>query len=131
LDPSKICQLARIKVKRLLQIRVNTEAKTVRVGGTLGNIGVVAAFSKGVIITNASSGYVPAVAEFTLAMLICSLKEIIPEYLAMRDRLGNYSVVKGQELYGATVGLIELGKISSELVRLLRPFRVYILAYDL
>ncbi len=114
----------------MLQIRVNTEAKTVRVGGTLGNIGVVAAFSKGVIITNASSGYVPAVAEFTLAMLICSLKEIIPEYLAMRDRLGNYSVVKGQELYGATVGLIELGKISSELVRLLRPFRVYILAYD-
>lgn len=101
-----------------------------QVGGAVGNIDVVAVFSKGIIMTNASGGYIQAVAEFTLAMLICGVREIMSDYLAMREGLGNYSVVKGKELYGATVGLIGLGKVSSELVRLLRPFKVHILVCD-
>lgn len=102
-----------------------------RRGGSVSNIDTDAALARGIVIVNTPDGYVPAVAEFSLGLTICALRGIIPNAWAMRNGTEDgYRLVTGTELYHKTVGLVGLGRIGSELARLLHPFGVNILAYD-
>ncbi len=71
-----------------------------------------------------------AVAEYTLAMLLCLNRKIHRAYCRIRE--GNFSIngLQGFDLHGKTVGVAGTGKIGRTFIRLLSGFGVKVLAYD-
>lgn len=91
------------------------------------------AFKRGIVVVNAASTIAVSVAEYTLALILNCLRRI-PDYVASMRKVGwnARKLVSSHtaDLQGKTVGLIGLGCVARELVRLLRPFGVKVLAYD-
>lgn len=98
------------------------------------NINVGAATRHGVIVTNAPGRNGPAVAEYTLALML---------NLARRIRVGTDTLAAGKwqgdlynyqtsalELGGRVAGLIGLGQVGSRVAELLRGFGMTVLVYD-
>ena len=72
-----------------------------------------------------------AVAEYSLALMLSLNRKIHRAYWRTRD--GNFSLngLMGFDMHGKTIGIIGTGKIARILIRLLKGFRMRILAYDL
>ncbi|MDQ5882674.1 MAG: D-lactate dehydrogenase [Patescibacteria group bacterium] len=80
--------------------------------------------------------YVPAygshtVAEYTFGLLLCLVRKIYQAYHQVRET-GSFSLegLKGQELYGKTIGVIGTGRIGINVIKIARGFEMNILAYD-
>ena len=69
-----------------------------------------------------------SVSELALLMLLATLRRV-PEATADLSA-GKWTQPKGSTLTGKTVGLIGLGAVGRDLVRLLGPFGATVLAYD-
>lgn len=71
-----------------------------------------------------------SVAEFTLALILCLRRKVHRAYARVRD--GNFSLegLLGQDLRGATVGIVGTGRIGTALARMLGGFGVRLLATD-
>ena len=71
-----------------------------------------------------------AVAEYAVALLLSLDRKIHRAYWRTRD--GNFSLhgLLGFDLYGKTAGIVGVGKIARELIRILRGFGMEVLAYD-
>jgi phosphoglycerate dehydrogenase-like enzyme len=86
--------------------------------------------SRNITVTTAHTANSRPVAEYTLAMILLSLKHAFP--LARRTRrertYPDRNDVPG--CYGSTVGLVSVGEIARILLELLRPFDLRVLAYD-
>jgi phosphoglycerate dehydrogenase-like enzyme len=68
-------------------------------------------------------------AELTLSLMIASLRKLT---LCQKEIFaGRYQQIRGRGLTGRTVGIIGCGHIGKDLVRLLKPFKCKILAYDI
>lgn len=70
-----------------------------------------------------------AVAELALSFMMLTLRKAFYGNFAIKDN--NWHQVQGYNLTGKTVGIIGLGFIGIELVELLKPFNVAIMANDL
>ncbi len=76
-------------------------------------------------------GYSPqAVAEFTLALLLCVNRRLHRAYTRVRE--GNFSLdgLQGMVLHGKTVGLVGTGRIGQAFARLMAGFGVRLLFSD-
>ncbi|MGN0867689.1 MAG: 2-hydroxyacid dehydrogenase [Oligosphaeraceae bacterium] len=76
-------------------------------------------------------GYSPqAVAEFTLALLLCVNRRLHRAYTRVRE--GNFSLdgLQGMVLHGKTVGLVGTGRIGQAFARLMTGFGVRLLFSD-
>lgn len=71
-----------------------------------------------------------AVAEFSLALMLCLNRKIHKAYNRVRE--GNFSIDKlmGFDLYGKTIGIIGTGKIGRCLVNIVKGLGMKVLAYD-
>ncbi len=71
-----------------------------------------------------------AVAEHTMALLLCSIRRIHKAYIRSRDF--NFSLVNmtGFDLYGKTVGVIGTGRIGRVFIDICRGFGMRVLCYD-
>ncbi len=71
-----------------------------------------------------------AVAEHTMALLLCSVRRIHKAYIRSRDF--NFSLVNmtGFDLHGKTVGVIGTGRIGRVFIDICRGFGMRILCYD-
>ncbi len=71
-----------------------------------------------------------AVAEHTMALLLCSVRRIHKAYIRTRDF--NFSLVgmTGFDLHGKTVGIIGTGRIGRVFANICRGFGMKVLAYD-
>ena len=72
-----------------------------------------------------------AVAEYAVALMLSLNRKI---YRAVnRTRDGNFKLkgLLGFDMYGKTAGLIGMGRIAKELIKILRGFGMNVLAYDL
>lgn len=101
----------------------------VRVAVDIRNIDLDAANRAGVLVTNSSGVFVPAVAEWTIAAMIDvgrRFSDAIASYRAGRVP----AAIMGPELKGATVGIIGYGRISRYLVDLALAFGMTILVSD-
>lgn len=113
-----------------------------KVGAGLGNVDVDFAFKEGIIFVNTQPAYSNAVAEYTIALILDSLRNISLSNYVMKMSLfwkfyrklfnrtisiKNYNCI---ELCGKTVGLVGYGGIAHRLVELLKPFNCKILVYD-
>jgi D-3-phosphoglycerate dehydrogenase len=101
----------------------------VRCAVDIRNISVEAASQAGVLVTQASPGFVPAVAEWVVGAMVDLGRGITLG--TMRYRAGEpQNAPMGVQLAGATIGVIGYGRIGQYLCRLARAFGMRILVHD-
>jgi phosphoglycerate dehydrogenase-like enzyme len=118
---------ARIARAGKLRAVVNVE------GNFLPNVDYDACFARGIHVLVASPAFAPAVAEVALGMAIDLVRGISAADRAMRNGTEAYSLESNRGYFllaGADVGVIGLGDLGRELVRLIAPFRCRVRAYD-
>jgi phosphoglycerate dehydrogenase-like enzyme len=102
-------------------------------GNFLRNVDYEACFARGIHVLVASPAFAPAVAEAALGMAIDLARGITVADRAMRAGTEAYELEANRDsflLAGADVGVIGLGDLGRELVRLLAPFRCRVRAHD-
>lgn len=99
------------------------------IGGSVHRINARLALERGITIINTGWAMSNAVAEFSLAMMLCGLRDIGHMIDVMRDE-GWGRARGGLDLTGKTVGLIGFGMIGRRVAELLVPFRTRTVVYD-
>jgi len=93
------------------------------------NVDVAAASRAGVLVTQASAGFVTAVSEMVLGFLVDLSRGITASTLEYRKG-GVPKAAMGRELKGSTLGVIGYGAIGQEVVRLGRALGMRVLIHD-
>ena len=102
-------------------------------GNFLRNVDYEACFARGIHVLVASPAFAPAVAEAALGMAIDLARGITAADRAMRAGTEAYGLEANRGsflLAGSDVGVVGLGDLGRELVRLLAPFRCRVRAHD-
>lgn len=86
---------------------------------------------KGIVISNIHGATAESVAEHTWAMIL-SLAKRVNEFdrEARLNGAYNFALYKGKEVFGKTLGVIGLGSIGSQVVRIAKCFNVRILGIN-
>ena len=93
------------------------------------NVDVPAASRAGVLVTQASAGFVTSVSEMVLGFLVDLSRNITRS--TMEYRAGRVpQAATGKELKGSTIGVIGYGAIGKELVRVTRALGMRVLIHD-
>lgn len=93
------------------------------------NVDVDAASRHGVLVTQASAGFVDAVAEWIVGAMIDLARHISAS--VVRYRAGDVAVpVMGRELRGATVGVVGYGRIARRFCALALAFGMTVVVHD-
>ena len=92
-------------------------------------IDVPAATARGVIVTTTPGVNRHAVADLTLALILCCARRL-PESLA-EVRRGGWKRSEGVDLADKTLGIIGLGTIGKEVAKRAKAFEMCLLAHDL
>lgn len=101
----------------------------VRCAVDIRTIDVAAASQQGVLVTQASAGFMAAVAEWTIGVMI-DLSRHISAANAQYKSGGQATPRMGRELRGATLGVIGYGQISRQLCPLARALGMRVLVSD-
>ncbi|HEX4138780.1 MAG TPA: NAD(P)-dependent oxidoreductase, partial [Candidatus Methylacidiphilales bacterium] len=89
-------------------------------------------WGRGIRLSGANSVFVRPVAEYTISQILFCLKHGWQLALETR-RLRTYPENKERDIpgaYGTTVGLISLGAIARQVLELLRPYELKVIAFD-
>ncbi len=72
-----------------------------------------------------------AVAEYAVTLMLCLNRKVYRS--VFRTREGNFKLkgLMGFDMYGKTAGLVGMGRIAKELIKILKGFGMNIVAYDL
>lgn len=100
-----------------------------RCGVGIDNVDLEATGELGIHVCNTPEAHVDSVAELTLAGILDVLRHV--SYADRLLRLQRWEKQMGSLLREKTVGIIGLGRVGMALVRLLEPFDVRVLAYDI
>ena len=93
------------------------------------NVDVAAASRAGVLVTQASAGFVTSVSEMVFGFMIDLARGVIPAtHLYHHNRVPPARM--GRELKGSTIGVIGYGQIGREVVRLAKAFGMNVLVND-
>jgi D-3-phosphoglycerate dehydrogenase / 2-oxoglutarate reductase len=93
------------------------------------NVDVAAASRAGVLVTQASAGFVTSVAELVIGLLVDLSRGIT--HSALEYRAGGVpGASMGKELKGSTLGVIGYGAIGREVVRIARAMGMRVLIQD-
>jgi D-3-phosphoglycerate dehydrogenase / 2-oxoglutarate reductase len=93
------------------------------------NVDVAAASRAGVLVTQASAGFVTSVSELVFGFMIDLARGVIPAtHLYHHNRVPPARM--GRELKGSTIGVIGYGQIGREVVRLAKAFGMNVLVND-
>ena len=95
------------------------------------NVDVHAAHKFGMHVVRVPAYSPHAVAEYAVTLMLTLNRKVYRS--VYRTREGNFRLggLLGFDMYGKTVGLIGMGKIAKELIKILRGFGMNVLAYDL
>jgi len=101
----------------------------VHTGGTVANVLDGYAYEKGITVLSGNIMYAESVAEGTLAYIMMALRRL-PDYIG-NTRNGKWRANSDtwEGLFDRTVGIIGLGAIGRNVVKLLQPYRVKIKIY--
>ncbi len=98
------------------------------------NVNVEAATRHGVRVCYAPGRNATATAEYTIGLLLATLRRIPETHasLSRREWIGDYYSYEncGLELEGTTVGLVGYGAIGSRVAKVLAAFGAHVLVYD-
>jgi D-3-phosphoglycerate dehydrogenase len=93
------------------------------------NVDVAAASRAGVLVTQASAGFVTSVSELVFGLMIDLARGISSSAAAFHSGKTPRAAM-GRELKGATLGVIGYGQIGREVVRLGKAFGMHVLIND-
>lgn len=93
------------------------------------NIDISAASAHGVLVTHASAGFIPAVAEWVIGAMVDLSRGMTAATLAYRDGCIP-KLPPGRELRGATLGVLGYGQISRYLCELALAFGMTVMVTD-
>jgi D-3-phosphoglycerate dehydrogenase len=99
-----------------------------RYGIGLDSVDLKAATDAGVVVTNTPGANTLAVAEHTMALMLCLARHI--SFFDRQARKDQWSPLSGVELAGSTLGLVGLGRIGKEVARRAKSFNMRIIFYD-
>jgi D-3-phosphoglycerate dehydrogenase len=102
-----------------------------RCGVGVDNINLDTAKEKGVIVVNAPIATTIAVAEHAMALMLAMVREITKADSGLKAGIWYKSEIKGNELYGKTLGVIGFGRIGSTVGTYAKVFGMKVIAYDL
>lgn len=97
------------------------------------NIDVEAAAKKGIVVTNTPGVLTETTADLTFALLMAAARRVVEASDALRSGgWGAWSLMQltGQDIYGATLGIIGLGRIGEALVKRAKGFDMNVLYYN-
>ena len=93
------------------------------------NVDVAAASKVGVLVTQASAGFVTSVSEMVVGFLVDLSRGITRSALEYRERRVPKATM-GRELKGSTIGIIGYGAIGKEVVRVAQALGMRVLIHD-
>jgi len=100
-----------------------------RMGVGYDSIDVKAATQRGVGVTITVAANAPDVAEYAFSMIMAMTRKLFQADRLVRDG-GEWKRVFSHSLYGKTLGVIGLGNIGKQLIKLVSGFNMRVLAYD-
>lgn len=101
-----------------------------RVGIGLDSVDLITAKKKGIKVSYTPAAPAPAVAEFTLGLMLTLLRSIHISNLQMHE--GKWQRIFGRRLADVSIGIIGMGRIGTRLLRCIRGFDTLpILANDI
>jgi len=98
------------------------------------NIDIAAATERGIAVCNTPGVLTDATADLAFALLMATARRLPEAQRYVRDdqwKTWSPTLLLGQELTGATVGVVGFGRIGREFARRATGFRMRILAFDL
>jgi len=101
-----------------------------RVAVDIRNIDVAAASGAGVLVTRASPGFVPAVAEWIVGAMVDAGRHVIHYSDAYRAGAAPPDSRMGKQLKGSTIGIIGYGAIGSYLAALALALGMRVIVHD-
>lgn len=99
-----------------------------RYGSGMNSVDTAAAKRLGITVTNCPGLNASAVAEHTVAMMLCAMRDLIN--LNASTKQGNWKQFIFRELAGATVGIVGFGFIGQQVAQKLSGFDCHVIAYD-
>jgi D-3-phosphoglycerate dehydrogenase len=99
-----------------------------RYGVGVDRIDIAAAKAKNIAVCNTPGANTQAVADITIALLLCLARKI--PALDRKTREGQWTRSTGIELFGKTIGILGLGRIGKAVARRASGFSMRILACD-
>lgn len=100
-----------------------------RVAVDIRNIDVEAASRNGVLVTQASPGFIPAVSEWIVGAMVDAGRHVT-EYSSQYRTGGKAEPVMGRQLRGATLGVIGYGAIAAYLCNIAVALGMRVLVHD-
>lgn len=97
------------------------------------NIDVQSANRRGIIVTNTPGVLTETTADLTFALLMATARKLFVADAALRNgKWGAWTPMEftGQDVYGATIGIIGLGRIGQALVKRAKGFDMNVLYYN-
>jgi D-3-phosphoglycerate dehydrogenase len=99
-----------------------------RTGAGFDHVDIAAASEHGIWVTTTPGATSNAVADFTLGLILCILRNI--PAMTQEIKAGEWKQFCGRELASLTVGIVGAGAIGREVIKRVRGFDATILAYD-
>jgi phosphoglycerate dehydrogenase-like enzyme len=100
-----------------------------RVGVGFDHIDLVAATERGIWVTNTPGANSAAVADFTIAVILCLLRNV--HGMAQDMKLGRWQRFCGRELGEVTLGIVGAGSIGRRVIKRAKAFGTRVLANDI
>lgn len=97
------------------------------------NIDVAAATEKGIFVTNTPGVLTETTADLTFALLMATARRIVEASDFLREgswKTWSPMLLTGQDIYGATLGIIGLGRIGESLAKRAKGFDMRILYHN-
>jgi len=101
-----------------------------RAGVGVDNIDVEKATERGIIVVNAPTPTVVAVAEHTMALLLATARHVPLADASLREGKWLKKQLVGTTVAGKVLGIVGLGRIGTAVARRARAFDMEIIAYD-
>tara|TARA_B100000029_G_C17607320_1_gene967906 strand:+ start:2145 stop:3716 length:1572 start_codon:yes stop_codon:yes gene_type:complete len=101
-----------------------------RAGVGVDNIDLDSATKNGVLVMNTPDANTISAAEHTVALLLALSRNIHEGYHSMVHGKWEREKFIGSELNNKTLGVVGLGKIGTEVIKRLNPFKMKILGFD-
>lgn len=103
----------------------------VEYGAGVDNVDIDAASRSGIYVCNLSDIFTTEVAEFTVSLMLCLIKELIKEnYDTKKRSIWNIKLYNPLLMCGKSLGFIGYGKIAREVRNILENFKMEFFTYD-
>ena len=101
-----------------------------RAGIGLDNVDLEHAKARGITVVNTPTATTISVAELTFTLILASYREVVRGTVSTKDGKWEKKALKGNEVYGKTLGIAGIGRIGQAVAERAVAFGMNILAYD-